>query len=167
MLRRDFYYRLNVINIHVPPLRERKEDIQLLAEHFLDKCLKTSSKEISGFTNEVIHALENYNWPGNVRELENNIERAVTLSKNNKIALADLPPHLLTNNTLQSSYSGTSLTELKHKAIEEIEKNFLMFLLEKFKGNITKVAEEAGLTRRHIHRMINTYKIDPNTWRDT
>ncbi|PJB00938.1 MAG: hypothetical protein CO127_06355, partial [Ignavibacteria bacterium CG_4_9_14_3_um_filter_36_18] len=95
MLRRDFYYRLNVINIHVPPLRERKEDIQLLAEHFLDKCLKSSSKEISGFTNEVIHALENYNWPGNVRELENNIERAVTLSKNNKITLADLPPHLI------------------------------------------------------------------------
>jgi DNA-binding NtrC family response regulator len=167
MLRKDFYYRLNVINIQVPPLRERKEDIQLLAEHFLDKCLKSSSKEISGLTNEVIHALENYNWPGNVRELENNIERAVTLSKNNKITLADLPPHLITNNTLQSSYSGTSLTELKHKAIEEIEKNFLMFLLEKFKGNITKVAEEAGLTRRHIHRMINTYKIDPNTWRDT
>ena len=166
MLRKDFYYRLNVINIQVPPLRERKEDIQLLAEHFLEKCLKSSSKEISGFTNEVIQALENYNWPGNVRELENNIERAVTLSKNNKITLEDLPPHLITNNTLQSSYIGTSLTELKHKAIEEIEKNFLMFLLEKFKGNITKVAEEAGLTRRHIHRMINTYKIDPNTWRD-
>lgn len=166
ILRKDFYYRLNVINIQVPPLRERKEDIQLLAEHFLDECLKSSTKEISGFTNEVIHVLENYNWPGNVRELENNIERAVTLSKDNKITLADLPPHLLTNDVLQTAYNGTSLAELKHKAIEEIEKKFLVFLLEKYNGNITKVAEEAGLTRRHIHRMINNYKIDPNTWRD-
>jgi DNA-binding NtrC family response regulator len=164
-LRKDFYYRLNVINIHVPPLRERKEDIQLLAEHFLDKCLGSSIKKINGFTNEVIHALENYSWPGNVRELENNIERAVTLAKDNKITLVDLSPNVLSNQKAPTFYDGTSLIDLKHKAIEEIEKKYLLVLMEKYKGNITRVAEEAGLTRRHIHRMINIYKIDPDIWR--
>lgn len=164
-LRKDFYYRLNVINIHVPPLRERNEDIQLLAEHFLGKCLAASTKKIDGFTDEVIHALENYSWPGNVRELENNIERAVTLSKESKITLADLSPNVLNNQTAPAFYDGTSLIDLKHKAIEEIEKKYLLVLMEKYKGNITRVAEEAGLTRRHIHRMINIYKIDPDIWR--
>ena len=164
-LRKDFYYRLNVINIHVPPLRDRKEDIQLLSEHFLDKCLGSSVKKINGFTNEVIHALENYSWPGNVRELENNIERAVTLAKDNKITLADLSPNVLSNQKAPTFYDGTSLIDLKHKAIEEIEKKYLLVLMEKYKGNITRVAEEAGLTRRHIHRMINIYKIDPDIWR--
>ena len=164
-LRKDFYYRLNVINIHVPPLRDRKEDIQLLAEHFLDKCLGSSVKKINGFTNEVIHALENYSWPGNVRELENNIERAVTLAKDNKITLVDLSPNVLSNQKAPTFYDGTSLIDLKHKAIEEIEKKYLLVLMKKYKGNITRVAEEAGLTRRHIHRMINIYKIDPDIWR--
>jgi DNA-binding NtrC family response regulator len=165
-LRKDFYYRLNVINIQVPPLRERKEDIQLLAEHFLDKCIKSSPKEINGFTNEVVQILEDHSWPGNVRELENVIERAVTLAKDNKITLADLPPHLINSQVSETSFDGTSLTELKHKAIEEIEKKFLVFLMQKYKGNITKIATDAGLTRRHIHRMINNYNIDPNNWRD-
>ena len=165
-LRKDFYYRLNVINIQVPPLRERKEDIQLLAEHFLDKCLQSSAKEIRGFTNEVVQAFENNEWPGNVRELENVIERAVTLAKDNKITLADLPPHFINNQVSPTPFDGTSMTDLKHKAVEEVEKKFLVFLMQKYKGNITKIAEDAGLTRRHIHRMINNYKIDPNNWRD-
>jgi len=165
-LRKDFYYRLNVINIQVPPLRDRKEDIQLLAEHFLDKCLKSSSKEINGFTNEVVEVLENHNWPGNVRELENVIERAVTLAKENKISLADLPQHFIYDQSSPNSFDGNSLADLKHKAIEEIENKFLVFLMKKYKGNITRIAADAGLTRRHIHRMINNYKIDPNNWRD-
>jgi len=165
-LRKDFYYRLNVINIQVPPLRDRKEDIQLLAEHFLDECLKSSSKEINGFTNEVVEVLENHSWPGNVRELENVVERAVTLAKENKINLADLPQHFINNQGSQNPFDGTSLADLKHKAIEEIENKFLVFLMKKYKGNITRIAADAGLTRRHIHRMINNYKIDPNNWRD-
>lgn len=165
-LRQDFYYRLNVINLQVPPLRERNEDIKLLAEHFLDKYLKLSAKNISGFTNQVVKALENYSWPGNVRELENIIERAVTLAKSSKITFEDLPPYFSNNQPSLTSFEGTTLTDLKHKAIEEIEKKFLLYLMQKYKGNITRIAEEAGLTRRHIHRMINTYKIDPNNWRE-
>lgn len=164
-LRQDFYYRLNVINIHIPPLRERKEDIQLIANYYLEKNLVTSAKEISGFTNEVIQIFENYQWPGNVRELENVIERAVTLAKGNKITAADLPPNLVNQKLREDPLNVSSLSDLKHKAVEEIEKKYLLFLLDKHNGNITKIAEEAGLTRRHIHRMINIYKIDPKYWR--
>ena len=165
ILREDFYYRLNVINIHVPPLRERKEDIQLLADHFLEKNLSSSSKSITGFTNEVIQIFENYNWPGNVRELENIVERAVTLAKTKKITIEDLPPHFSNKQASNLSFGNLNLAELKHKAVEDIERKYLLFLLEKHKGNITHVAEEAGITRRHIHRMMNIYKIDPNKWR--
>lgn len=164
-LRQDFYYRLNVINIHIPPLRERKEDIQLIANYYLEKNLVTSVKEISGFTNEVIQIFENYQWPGNVRELENVIERAVTLAKGNKITAADLPQNLVNQKLREDPLNVSSLSDLKHKAVEEIEKKYLLFLLDKHNGNITKIAEEAGLTRRHIHRMINIYKIDPKYWR--
>ncbi|MGB5896317.1 MAG: sigma-54 dependent transcriptional regulator, partial [Ignavibacteriaceae bacterium] len=80
-LREDFYYRLNVVNIHVPPLKEREGDINLLANYFLNQKLKSSSKEVIGFTDEALENLEKYNWPGNVRELENVVERAVALVK--------------------------------------------------------------------------------------
>ena len=165
-LREDFYYRINVINIHIPPLRERKEDIQLLADHFLEKNLSTSSKSINGFTNEVIQIFENHNWPGNVRELENVVERAVTLAKTKKITVDDLPPHFSNKQVSNFNFGNMSLMNLKHKAVDELEKKYLLFLLEKYKGNITHVAEAAGLTRRHIHRMLNIYKIDPNKWRE-
>ncbi len=164
-LRKDFYYRLNVINIQVPPLRERQDDIPLLAEHFFSKYIKNSGKKINGFTDEVIRVLCSYNWPGNVRELENTIERAITLAGNDKITLIDLPSHLLNVQPSKSRYEGKSLTDLKQNAVEEIERKYLLFLMEKFRGNVTKVAEEAGLTRRHIHRIIKFYNIDPSLWR--
>jgi DNA-binding NtrC family response regulator len=164
-LRKDFYYRLNVINIQVPPLRERQEDIPLLAEHFLSKYLKQTTKEINGFTDEVLRVFCAYKWPGNVRELENTVERGVTLARGNKITLIDLPPHLLNATSSPANYEGKSLTTLKQKAVEDIEKKYLLHLMEKYKGNVTRVAEEAGLTRRHIHRIIKIYNIDPALWR--
>jgi DNA-binding NtrC family response regulator len=165
-LRKDFYYRLNVINIMVPPLRERREDIPLLAEHFLSKYTSSTEKEINGFSDEVMRVFCSYKWPGNVRELENTVERGVTLARGEKITVIDLPPHLLNNNAAAAGYDGKSLTVLKQKAVEEIERKYLLHLMEKYKGNITRIAEEAGLTRRHIHRIIKLYNIDPGLWRN-
>jgi len=164
-LRKDFYYRLNVINIDIPPLRERKEDIQLLAKHFLDIFLLNSSKEIIGFSDEVIEILENYSWPGNVRELENVIERAVTLARNNTIKPIDLPAHLQTKENSVADSSKSSLSEIKQKTIRDVEKNYLISILKKNSGNVTKAAAEAGLTRRHLYRLINTYQLNPSDWR--
>ncbi len=164
-IREDFYYRLNVINIHLPPLRERKEDIRLLTEYFLQNILKSSPKEIDGFTDEVMIQFEKYNWPGNVRELENVVERAVILAKGKKISLAELPSELQASSSNEDSFAGFSLAEAKQNAIDNIEKKYLIFLLRKHNGHVTKIAGEAGMTRRNIHRLLNRHNIDPGAWR--
>jgi len=164
-IREDFYYRLNVINIHIPPLRDRIEDISLLAKYFLQKILKSSPKEITEIDNEVIRLFENYNWPGNVREIENVIERAVTLAKTNRITSSELPPEIFTDNNETISFDNLTLQEAKKLKIDELERKYLIHLLNKHKGHVTKIAEEAGMTRRNIHRLLNRHKIDPSSWR--
>lgn len=166
-LRKDFYYRLNVIHIHVPPLRERLNDIALLAEHFLQKYLSKANKKIEGFDEGVISLIESYSWPGNVRELENVVERAVALSMSNKITLDLLPSYLLGKNNRNAANQNApkSLIEVKQQTLQTLEKNYLTTLLEKYNGNVTKVAEAAGMTRRNVHRLIKLYDINPNDWR--
>jgi DNA-binding NtrC family response regulator len=163
-LREDFYYRLNVINIHLPPLRERKGDIRLLADYFLHKSLKSSQKYISGFSDEVFNKFEEYNWPGNVRELENMVERAIILAKGERITLAELPKELQ-KNSRGNLFVAKSFARAKQDAIDDVEKKYLAYLLQKHRGHITKAAEEAGMTRRNIHRLLNRHNIDPNVWR--
>ncbi len=164
-MRKDFYYRLNVINIQVPSLRERKGDIRLLAEHFLIKTVKSSPKNIKGFDDSVLDLFETYDWPGNVREMENIVERAVALVKGEKITLNELPPQLTSNRRTVSQFPKSSLSEVRNKAVEEVEKKYFLFLLTKHKGNITRISEEAGMTRRHIHRILKKYNLDPQVYR--
>jgi two-component system NtrC family response regulator/two-component system response regulator AtoC len=167
IIRDDFYYRLNVINIHLPPIRERKEDIPLLVEYFLEKALKSSPKEISGFSDEVMYHFGNYDWPGNVREIENVVERAVTIANTNKITTAELPQELQLEDRTVLSFDHHSLTNIKKQAITDVEMKYLFFQLKKHKGNITNIAIEAGMTRRNIHHLLKRYKLDPNDWRSS
>jgi two-component system response regulator AtoC len=164
-LREDFYYRLNVVNIHVPSLRERDGDIILLANYFLNQKLKSSSKEVIGFTDEALEKLEEYNWPGNVRELENVIERAVTLVKGDLITATELPLAIQSRKSSSDSFYDLTLVQAKQNAIDQTEKKYLIYLLKKHKGNVTKIASEANMTRRNIHRMLNRHFLDPNSWR--
>ncbi|MDP2303989.1 MAG: sigma-54 dependent transcriptional regulator [Ignavibacteria bacterium] len=164
-LRKDFFYRINVLNIQIPPLRERKEDIQLLAEHFFQKILKSINKELKGFSEEVIEVFENYPWHGNVRELENVVERAIAIAKTDWITVNELPSNMLENYRGNSSHQQSTLSQQKQMASEEVEKKFLQNSLQKNNGNITKVAEEAFLSRRQIHRLIHVYNLDPNKFR--
>jgi DNA-binding NtrC family response regulator len=164
-LREDFYYRLNVVNIHVPPLREREGDINLLANYFLNQKLKSSSKEVIGFTDDTLEILEKYNWPGNVRELENVVERAVALVKGDFITTTELPPAIQSRKSSAYSFPDLTLAQAKQKAIDQIEKKYLLYLLKKHNGNVTKIANEANMTRRNIHRMLNRHILDPNSWR--
>ena len=92
--REDLYYRLNVIPIRLPPLRERTDDIPLLAAHFVDGFSRKNRKSLKGITDEALAALSRYRWPGNIRELENTMERAVVLCRGDSVAVEDLPPHL-------------------------------------------------------------------------
>lgn len=165
LLREDFYYRLNVINIHIPPLRERKEDIRLLADYFLKNNLKISGQGNKDFSENVIDAFQKYNWPGNVRELENTVERAVAFSKNDLIDISDLPEKFRIESSSKQVYNNTTLNSVKQRAVASEEKKYINYLLDKYQGNVTKAAEEAGITRRNIYLLLKKHKINPQNWR--
>lgn len=168
LLRDDFYYRLNVVNIHIPPLRERREDISLLAEYFLRNQLKTSPKDLNGFHPLVLKEFEIYDWPGNVRELENVVEHAVTVARGTEITLADVPAYLAQKKTKtvnDQQMNSLSLAELKTRTCEAIEREYLLKYLKEFNGNVTKLADQAQMTRRNLHRLINRHGLDPAAWR--
>jgi len=167
-LRDDFYYRINVVNIHIPPLRERREDISLLAEYFLRNQLKSSTKDIGGFHHLVLQHFELYDWPGNVRELENVIEHAVAVSRGDEITLADLPTNITqdeSNYLISEQMNDLSLIELKNRTYDEVEKAYLLKYLKENNGNVTKIAEKAQMTRRNLHRLLNKHGLDPSSWR--
>lgn len=163
-LREDFYFRINVVQIQIPPLRERKIDIPLLADYFISKSNESAKKNISGIDERVLNIFESYSWPGNVRELENVIQSASVFCQTDKIMPTDLPKYLFSE-SLKNDFEKHSLAEAKQIAIEKIERDFLLFLMEKHTGNITKVAEESGMTRRNIYRIITKYSLNPDDWR--
>jgi DNA-binding NtrC family response regulator len=167
LLRKDFYYRLNVIHINLPPLRERKDDIILLAEYFLDKNLKITGKEVSGFSEEVKEIFESYPWPGNIRELENVVERSIAMVKSKVITVNELPQNFRQGYKEKPvpSESEYTLAEVKQRITSNIEQRYLLTLLEKYKGNVTKISEEAGMTRRNIHRLLKNHGLDPEKFR--
>ena len=158
--REDLYYRLNTIRIDVPPLRERRDDVILLAKHFLtDLCLR-DDKPVPVLSKEAETALKNYYWPGNVREVQNLIGRAYFLSSNGIVERADLPiPASREESDADSSFLNPPYKEAKEKLLEKFEVEYLTHHLKKNNGNITKTAEVCGLDRRSIHRLINKYNI--------
>jgi DNA-binding NtrC family response regulator len=145
--REDLYYRLNVVTIDLPPLRERKEDIPLLANHFLKKFTAENQKEVSGFSPEVTDFLLKYQWPGNVRELENTIERAVILTKNSEIQLNDL---LQKNSPLVGPASSG-------RTLKEVERNHIINILNETGGNYGKAARILGISRATIYNKAKAY----------
>ena len=152
--REDLFYRINVITIHVPPLRERTTDISLLAVYFLDKSKREMNKEVHFITDEALEALKAYDWPGNVRELGNAIERAVVLTKTDSIDVCDLPENL------QGGHGTERYPELFREAKEHFEKAFLEQALRANRGNVTHTSELIGLGRRNIQEKIRKYGID-------
>ncbi len=155
-LRQDLYYRLNVIQIAMPPLRERKEDIPLLVQHFIDEFNPSLSIEIKGISKDAMHCLMKHNWAGNVRELKNVIEQAMSMADNETLTLIDLPENMKKYDILLSNddFQNTSFQEAKEKCLNEFYKKFVGFLLKKYDGNISKVARECGLSRWTIYRII-------------
>jgi len=163
--REDFYYRINVINIHVPPLRERTEDIPILAEHFLQTYMTKTQKRIEGFAPEVLSVFENYPWPGNVRELKNVIERALVFAKGKLITISDIPAKIAPSGKTEYDFAKNSIKKLKAEAVAEIERAFIVHVLKKHKGNVTKAAEEMSMTRRNIYRLIKRHNVEVSQYR--
>jgi len=158
--REDLYYRLAVFPIHIPPLRDRKSDITLLADHFAEKYSKKNGKRIYRISTPAIELLSSYHWPGNVRELENCIERAVLLSTDGVIHGHHLPP------TLQSAEStGTSLGGGLEEEMAKVEKELLLDALKSSKGNAAEAARNLGITERMIGLRIQKYDIDYKRFR--
>lgn len=150
--REDLFYRLSVVNIEIPPLRERKEDIPVLAEFFLKKYNEENIKKVGGFTPDAIEFLSKYEWPGNIRELENAIERAVILSRGEYIEVTDLSQHSLY--TPHKSPGG--------KSMRDMEKNHIINVLIEAGGNCSEAARLLGISRMTLYNKIKAYGLNIN-----
>ncbi len=156
--REDLYYRLNVVSLKIPPLRERPDDIKLLINHFLDKFNRETGKKIvvSPFTEEI---LESYDWPGNVRELQNAIESLVVLCQGREITPRDLPQHILgSTNKKITKAADEEYPDFDNMTLPEIEKWMILRRLEKIKTK-SDVAKQLGISRRNLYRKLNEYGV--------
>jgi len=161
--RRDLYYRLNVITIVLPPLRERLEDIPLLVEHFLEGLNQKGDKQIGGVAQETLELLQNYAWPGNVRELQNVVERAFLLTESGIIGPEVLPATLVQQGGEAPFAIDTHLSFVG--ARKSFESEYLGQLLQEYGGNVTRAAQQAGLHRSSFQRLIKKYGLEAGAFR--
>ena len=155
--REDLFYRLNVVRIEIPPLRERAEDIPLLAAYIIRKLSRDMSSRITGFTPEAIEALKSHEFFGNVRELENIIERAIIFTDSNTIDLKDLDLRSSVSREMEKKVEKVGA--LDAKSLRELEKDAIISALHRWEGNRTKASEELGITRRTLISKIKEYDI--------
>lgn len=148
--REDLFYRLFVVVLRIPPLRERREDIPLLIQHFLQASERDNNRKIEAITPDALQALQAYAWPGNVRELRNAVERMVVMSRNRRITLRDVPPEIRTQ-------AASTPTGGPPYSMEQAEKELIARALKASGGNRTKAAHELGISRRTLHRKLNEY----------
>ncbi len=147
--RQDLLFRLNTVEIHIPPLQERREDIPPLAEHFLLQYGARYRREIDGFSQEALEVLLRHHWPGNVRELDHVVERAVLMSSGNMVTAFDLGLH--------TSREGTASGPLEEMSLEEVERVLIKKALKRFEGNANRAAEALGLSRSALYRRLQKY----------
>jgi len=154
--RQDLYYRLNVIRIELPPLRERGDDVPLLLEHFVEKFAARAKRQVNGIEPEALAVLKNYDWPGNIRELEHAIERAVFLGKGSRIGLEDLPPNVVANGESSLVLAQALRRQL---TLRDLEREYVAKVLEATNGNKTEAAKILGVDRTTLYRKLEEYKL--------
>ena len=164
--RSDLYYRLSVLTIDLPPLRERMGDVELLAQHFLRKL--DGGPGPAQLTREALDALRNYHFPGNVRELENALTRATALAANGPVTLDCLPPHIAEVNQKPAPSTDESLFSLAADwpSLDELQRRYLALALGKTGGNRQHTADLLGITRRTIQRLIARYNLNAQSEED-
>ncbi|ACY14823.1 sigma-54-dependent transcriptional regulator [Haliangium ochraceum] len=150
--RQDLYYRINVVRIHVPPLRSRGNDILLLAQHFIEDIRKRTGKQVTGISSDAAKKLLAYNWPGNVRELQNCIERAVALTRFEHLVVDDLPDKIRLYQSTELVIRGDDPEEFP--TLEELERRYIRRVLEATRGNKTQASRILGMNRRTLYRRI-------------
>jgi len=161
--REDLFYRLNVMPIHVPPLRERKEDIHALVSYFIDQFNRKLERQIAGVEAEVMELFRDYDWPGNIRELENLTERLVLMAKGDTIVMGDVPAELIeaveAKGETTAGDDKKSIKDLIREKTGDIEKQMIIRVLEECEGNISKAARQLGLSRRGLHLKLAKYNL--------
>jgi transcriptional regulator with PAS, ATPase and Fis domain len=161
--REDLFYRLNVMPIHVPPLRERKEDIPPLVRWFIEKFNRKLGRLITGVDEEVMDLFRDHDWPGNIRELENLTERLVLMAKGEQIVMEDVPAELIEAVEAAAQTASPdekkSIKDLIREKTGDIEKQMIVRVLEECEGNISKAARQLGLSRRGLHLKLAKYNL--------
>jgi two-component system, NtrC family, response regulator AtoC len=151
--REDLYYRLNVVQMHLPPLRERRDDISLLAQHFLDTAAEQFKRKVKRFSKQALRALEEYAWPGNVRELSNAVQRAVVLSEGSAVEVSHLPA------AMRSGCETPELTRSYEDEVREFKRRLILRTLRDCGWQKTESARALGVARGYLHRLINQLEI--------
>ena len=155
--RKDLYYRINVVRIDVPPLRNRGNDVLLLAQHFLEQATQRSGKSVVGLAPSAAEKLLAYDYPGNVRELENCIERAVALARHDHVTVDDLPDKLKTYRGSPLFFPNDDPEELL--PMQEVEQRYIQRVLNAVGGNKTRAAKVLGFDRRTLYRKLDRYRL--------
>ena len=163
--RNDLYYRLNVLSITIPPLRERKDDIPVLIDRFIQVYNQSMRKAITGLTPQALNHMITYHWPGNVRELENVIERALNLAQSNLITEAELPQEILIKTQPLTAKAILTNRYLPAESGKSKEENRIIAVLEQEEGNITNASVTLGIPKRTLYRKLQKYNIDVNRFR--
>jgi len=157
-LRDDLYYRLNVFTIALPPLRDRREDLPLLVQTFIDEFNQRDQKAVKAVDPEAMRRLEAYTWPGNVRELRNVVERAVILAKGDFIEAKHLPPLATDRRATPSSSAPGDVMLTPGMTVEEAEQKLILATLDAAGGNKTRAAEMLGISLKTLHNKLNRMK---------
>jgi len=164
--RQDLFWRLNVVPVALPPLRQRREDVSILAAHFLERFNKVNKGKIKGFTLEAMIVLSNYTWPGNVRELENVIERMVVFNASkDQLDLPDIPQEIRDKSASSATFEPGGDPAAFQEALKDFERNYLSTLLNRTRGNISQAARLSGISRSQIHQKLKRLDLDPIDFR--
>src|ERR1035437_1080310 len=160
--RSDLLFRLNVVNVQMPPLRERQGDVSLLCRHFLGVHARSLGQPAISLSPEAMEVLEHYNWPGNVRELENVIERAVVLNEDGLIGVADLPDFIVEGvESNEQALGGTAYKSVRSSWIDSQGKQYFSELLARHKGNVSSAAREAEISRKSFYQLMKKFDLEP------
>jgi two-component system response regulator AtoC len=158
--REDLFFRLRVLEIHLPPLRERKQDIPLLAQAFVREFARENDKPVRDIGPEVMDALLAYSWPGNVRELRTSMEHAVVLCRSDRVDLRDLPQTVRQLEVIDLAAAKKSQAPSGELSVKEAEKQLIIRALKECNGSRTDAAKKLGMSRRTLHRKLHTYHLE-------
>jgi DNA-binding NtrC family response regulator len=162
--RRDLFYRLAVIHIELPALRDRGDDVILLARHFVEQ-LRASHRRAVGFSDESLALLRQYSWPGNIRELRNVVERGLTMARGEEILPSDLPAAIRLAEANAGRSQVTRISGTRAETVDDAERDYLISLLRGNSGNVAKSARQAGLSRQGLHKLLNKHGVDASDFR--